>query len=69
MRVTNMSSVLRLLTGLFVLSLFVFFSAVAQDSDFIDNYQTWSLSDYEAAGNSIASFTEAPSLGRAGCSR
>lgn len=36
--------------------------AAAQNVDFVDNFMTWSLDEYEAAGNTIASFNEAPAL-------
>ena len=36
--------------------------AVAQNIDFVDDFMTWSLDEYEAAGNTIASFNEAPTL-------
>ena len=40
------------------------FTAAAQDGGFssADNYRVWSLDEYEAAGNSIAMFNEAPML-------
>ena len=37
--------------------------AVAQNETYIDNFQTWSLGDYESeTGNAISSFNEAPAL-------
>jgi peptide/nickel transport system substrate-binding protein len=36
--------------------------APAQDVEFVDNFMVWNMDDYEAAGNSIASFNEAPAL-------
>ncbi|MEM7734291.1 MAG: ABC transporter substrate-binding protein [Deinococcota bacterium] len=56
------SPILPFIKGLVLalLSLLVLSTATAQDR--IDNYQTWNLADYEAAGNSIAAFNEAPAL-------
>ncbi|MEM9851144.1 MAG: ABC transporter substrate-binding protein [Pseudomonadota bacterium] len=56
------SSTLPFIKGLVLtlLSLLVLSTVAAQGT--IDNYQTWNLADYEAAGNTIASFNEAPTL-------
>lgn len=55
---------LSLVIGLLVLLALTPFATIAQDGGFssADNYRVWSLDEYEAAGNSIAMFNEAPML-------
>ncbi|MBZ0295651.1 MAG: hypothetical protein K8L99_24045, partial [Anaerolineae bacterium] len=54
----------RLLFTTILVALLALFSlpSLAQDDGYVDDYQTWSLDEYEAAGNTIDSFQQSPML-------